>query len=180
MFVELAVVRESRTPHRVEAVFSPDQVRLDARKTSLEVTEPVSGFCELTVLAGDRVRVRGEVKTELTAACSRCLSSFSRPVEKRFDLVYAPDPKVDGGDEINLKYDDLEIGFYRDDRIDVSSVMLEPIFIDLPMKMVCDPACKGLCAQCGINLNTSSCTCRPATDTRWQALAEFKKRLTES
>ena len=91
-----------------------------------------------------------------------------------------PAPQVDGGDEINLKYDDLEIGFYRDERIDLRGVILEPILIDLPMKMVCDPDCKGLCDQCGTNLNTSSCTCEPTSDTRWQALAEFKKRFTES
>ena len=179
MFVELAVIRERRAPHRVEAAFPPDRIRLDPRETSLEVTEPVKGFCELTLLAKDRIRVWGEVKTELTATCSRCLNSFSRPVEKYFDLVYAPDPQVERGDEINLKYDDLEIGFYRNDRIDLSSVMLEPILIDLPMKVVCDPECKGLCDQCGINLNTSSCTCQPTTDTRWQELAEFKKRFTE-
>ena len=180
MFVELAVIRESRTPHRVEVAFPPDRIQLDPRESSLRVTEPVKGFCELALLAEDCVRVRGEVKTELTVTCSRCLSSFSRSVEKHFDLVYVPDPPVEGGDDINLKYDDLEVGFYRDDRIDLSSVMLEPILIDLPMKMVCDPDCKGLCDQCGINLNTSSCTCEPTTDTRWQALAEFKKRFTES
>ena len=180
MFVELAVIRESGSPHRVEAVFPPDQIQLDPRETSLAVTEPVKGLCELTLLAEDRIRVRGEVKTALTAICSRCLSSFSRPVEKYFDLVYAPDPQVEGDDEIHLTYDDLEIGFYRDDRINLRSVMLEPILIDLPMKVVCDPDCKGLCSQCGINLNTSSCSCQPPPDTRWQGLAEFKKRLTES
>jgi len=180
MFVELGVIRESRAPHRVDFAFSPDQIELDSQEISLRVTESVKGYCELTLLAEDRLRVRGEVKTELSAACSRCLSGFSRPVERYFDLVYAPDPQVDGGDDINLKYDDLEIGFYRDDRIDLRSVILEPILIDVPMKMVCDPDCKGLCAQCGINLNTSSCTCEPTTDTRWQELAEFKKRFTES
>ncbi len=180
MFVELAVIRERRSPHRVEVAFSPDQIELDAQEISLQLTEPVKGFCELTLLAEDRIRIQGEVKTELAATCSRCLGGFSRPVEEYFDLVYAPAPQVDGGDEINLKYDDLEIGFYRDERIDLRGVILEPILIDLPMKMVCDPDCKGLCDQCGTNLNTSSCTCEPTSDTRWQALAEFKKRFTES
>ena len=180
MFVELAVVRESRAPHRVEVAFSPDQIELDSQEISFQVTEPVKGYCELTFLTEDRLRVKGEVKTKLAVTCSRCLSGFSRPLEKYFDLVYAPDPQVDGGDDINLKYDDLEIGFYRDDRIDLRGVILEPILVDLPMRTVCDQDCKGLCDQCGINLNTSSCTCESTPDTRWQELAEFKKRLTES
>ena len=180
MFVELAVIRESRTPHRVEVEILPDQVQVDPRETSLRVTEPVRGFCELSIVAENHVRVRGEVTTELTASCSRCLNSFTTAVEKRFNLFYAPDPQAEGNDEVNLKYDDLDTGFYREERIDLNSVMLESIFVDLPMKLVCDPDCKGLCAQCGINRNTSSCDCQPPADTRWQALAEFKKKFTES
>ena len=92
MFVELAVIRERRSPHRVEVAFSPDQIELDAQEISLQLTEPVKGFCELTLLAEDRIRIQGEVKTELAATCSRCLGGFSRPVEEYFDLVYAPGP----------------------------------------------------------------------------------------
>lgn len=177
MFVELAVVRKGRAPHRVDFAFSPDQIPLDPTETSVRLTRKVEGFCELTLLAEDQVRVRGKVKTELTASCGRCLNAFSSPVEKRFDLFYAPDPEVERKDEISLKYDDLELGFYRDDRIDIRNVVMEAVFADLPMKMVCHPDCKGLCPQCGADRNKTTCECRPPVDARWQALSEFKTKF---
>ncbi len=178
MFVELSAIREGGGAHRVEVFFPEDRLALDPGETAPRLKEPINGSCELTLLAGGRVRVRGEVKTKLIEACSRCLSQFSRFIEKSFDLVYAPDPTVAVGPEINLNYDDLEVGFYRGDRIDLSTVVTESILIDLPMKLICSPDCKGLCDQCGTNLNQSDCGCQPIPDARWQGLAEFKKKLT--
>ncbi len=178
MIVELSAITEGGAPRRVDVFFPEDGLQLDPGETSLHLKEPITGSCELTRLAGDRVRVQGEVKTRLSATCSRCLNRFSSTVEQSFDLIYAPDPTLEGGDEINLKYDDLEVGFYRGDKIDLSTVVAEPIFIDLPMKLTCSPDCKGLCDQCGTNLNESECDCQPPPDMRWQALAEFSKKLT--
>lgn len=178
MIVELSAIREGGEPHRVEVFFPEDQLALDSGETELRLKEPITGSCELTLVAGDRVRIKGEVKTRLIASCSRCLSQFSRFIEKSFDLVYVPDPTLEVGPEINLNYDDLEVGFYQGDRIDLGRVVTEPILINLPMKLMCSPDCKGLCDQCGANRNKSDCGCQPVPDARWQGLAKFKKKLT--
>jgi uncharacterized protein len=35
--------------------------------------------------------------------------------------------------------------------------------MDLPIQVLCDPNCRGLCSQCGANLNEGDCGCAPDT-----------------
>lgn len=178
MILEVAAIKEGGTPHRVKIFLSEDQLDLDKSGFSLHLNEPITGFCELTLLSGQRVRVKGAVETKLNIKCDRCLGQFFNPIKKSFDLLYVPDVTVAGTEEVNLNYDDLAVGFYKDGKIDVSRVVLEPIFIELPMKLICSPSCKGLCGQCGANLNEVECNCPSFSDTRWHGLAKFRKKLT--
>jgi uncharacterized protein len=60
----------------------------------------------------------------------------------------------------------------------LEDVLKEQILLALPVKQVCDAACKGLCTQCGTNLNTGSCDCpSPVSDPRWLALEDIRKKL---
>ena len=112
MIVEVAAIKEGGTPHRVKIFLSEDQLDLDKSGFSLHLNEPISGFCELTLLSGQKVRVKGAVETKLNIKCDRCLGQFFNPIKKSFDLLYAPDVSVAGTEEVNLNYDDLELGFY--------------------------------------------------------------------
>jgi uncharacterized protein len=57
-------------------------------------------------------------------------------------------------------------------------VLKEQILLALPVKQVCQPSCKGLCPQCGKNLNVESCDCVTSMpDPRWSALEDIRKKL---
>jgi len=43
--------------------------------------------------------------------------------------------------------------------LDLTPLLREQAWVALPMKPLCRPDCKGLCPQCGANLNLESCTC---------------------
>ena len=45
------------------------------------------------------------------------------------------------------------------DEIDILPFINESIQLSLPMKILCEEACKGLCSQCGTNLNLEICKC---------------------
>jgi uncharacterized protein len=100
-------------------------------------------------------------------------------IEQQFDLEYQPDPEVESEDEeISLTYDELSVGFYRGGQLDLAGVALEQVFLEVPMKPVCKDECKGLCDQCGADLNESPCTCeKTRLDPRLAALASLKKRF---
>jgi uncharacterized protein len=54
------------------------------------------------------------------------------------------------------------------------------MLLAVPIKTVCGDACKGLCPQCGKNLNHGDCQCEPvAEDPRWDALKGLKDKLSK-
>jgi uncharacterized protein len=124
----------------------------------------------------DQFRLVGRVRTELELACSRCLDPFRLPVDVPFDIRFLPAAQADAEDEREVAEEDLETAYYRDDRIDVNEVLREQFYLALPMKPLCREECRGLCPQCGTNLNTGACGCAPAReDPRLAALEQFRK-----
>src|ERR1051325_1801465 len=112
----------------------------------------------------DKFRLEGRVRTELELGCSRCLEGFRLPVDAEFDLRYLPATEMSTDEEREIADDDLETSYYRDDQIDLAELMREQFYLALPMKPLCTAECRGLCPQCGANLNTSACECTPAWD----------------
>jgi len=122
---------------------------------------------------GDRVELEGVLNAEVEFNCDRCLSSTRVPVKQKFDLVYVP--PLGTSDETELVEEDLEVGFYRGQVIDLDDVVREQIELALPMHRLCREECKGLCPECGANLNDARCDCkREPADPRWAALKQFK------
>jgi uncharacterized protein len=110
-----------------------------------------------------RFRLVGTVTTALELTCSRCLEPFSLPVAATFDLRYLPQSE-NVGDEREVKGDEFSESFYRDDVIDLGQLIEEQFYLALPMKPLCSADCKGLCSNCGTNLNVATCDCQ----VRWE------------
>jgi uncharacterized protein len=109
----------------------------------------------------DRFRLVGTVVTELELGCSRCLDPFRLPVAAPFDLRYLPASEASSDAEREVDDEDLETSYYQNDVIDLNELLREQFYLVLPMKPLCRDDCRGLCAQCGTNLNTGSCNCAP-------------------
>jgi uncharacterized protein len=116
----------------------------------------------------DRFRLAGTLVTSLELRCGRCLEPFRLPVDAHFDLRYLPEADATVGDgeseDVELGADDASATFYADDAIDLGDLMREQFYLALPMKPLCRADCKGLCPQCGTNLNTDTCQCQ----VRWE------------
>lgn len=110
----------------------------------------------------ERFRLEGRVRTELELPCSRCLEPFRMSVDAPFDLRYLPASEMATEEEREVQDEDIETSYYRDDRIDLNELMREQFYLALPMKPLCREDCRGLCVQCGTNLNTGTCECAPA------------------
>ena len=101
---------------------------------------------------------------------------LSVPLEKSFELLYVPPLRA--GEEKELGEDDLLIGFYQGETIDVDDLVREQIELALPMAHLCSEECNGLCPNCGANLNHGECTCeKDQPDARWATLIELKSKL---
>jgi uncharacterized protein len=119
----------------------------------------------------DTYRVTGRVETRLALECGRCLDPFEVPVDSTFELRYVPAATNEGEEEREVEEDDLTTAFYQDEQLDLGELMHEQFMLALPMKPLCSEGCKGLCPQCGTNLNKAACDCAPAgKDPRLAAL----------
>jgi uncharacterized protein len=107
----------------------------------------------------DKFRLVGHVTTELELPCSRCLEPFRLPVAAPFDLRYLPVSEASSEAEREVDDEDLETSYYENDAIDLNELLREQFYLVLPMKPLCKEDCRGLCAQCGTNLNTGTCDC---------------------
>lgn len=110
-------------------------------------------------LEGGDVRIRGRLEGRLESRCDRCLEAVEIPLSRDFDLGYRPMSAIAREEEIRVPRDELELGFYSGDSIALADVVTEQVLLALPMKVVCEADCRGLCPVCGANRNLESCHC---------------------
>ena len=125
----------------------------------------------------DKFRLDGHLRTELELPCSRCLEPYRLAVDADFDQRYFPASAASTDPDREVQEDDLETSYYSDDQIDLGELMREQFYLALPMKPLCRDDCRGLCPQCGTNLNTGTCDCSPVwEDPRLAALKAIKEK----
>lgn len=108
--------------------------------------------------AGSEIFVGGTFDAATTAACSRCAEEFDLPSHRRFRYVLAPKAMSDEND-LALRAEDLEFSFYQGDEIDLTPLIREQVLLALAERPLCREECRGLCPQCGANLNEGDCGC---------------------
>jgi len=96
--------------------------------------------------------------------CDRCAASFDYAADVPFEHTLVLSLNDGENDELVL----LD-GF----RWSPDSLIWEDLVLSLPPKLLCRPACAGLCPRCGQNLNEGACACKPQGDPRWAALREL-------
>lgn len=122
----------------------------------------------------DSVFVEGSIDTVIETDCSLCLDKAHIPVSSRFHYTFVP-RRGDVEDEKELTAEDMDVEYYVEETIDLDPIILEQIVLQIPMRVVCRETCRGLCPQCGINLNTSSCSCsNKKIDERLSVLKDLK------
>ena len=172
MKLDLAKIRQAQT--RFDRTFEPSEVQMG--DDAYEVAAPVHLGFDIHK-DQDKFRLVGALRTELELPCSRCLEPFRLPVNATFDQRYLPQAEAAADGETEVAEEDLETSFYRDEQIDLNELLREQFYLALPMKPLCRDDCKGLCPQCGTNLNTGTCECDPGwEDPRLAALKELKAR----
>ena len=124
---------------------------------------------------GHDILVRGNLSGQMELACSRCLASFAAPAAIDFDLLLVPGHPSPGAADEELSPTDLDLDYYTGETVDLESLLREQIILMMPLKPLCDEACKGLCPHCGANLNCETCACpADAVNSPFALLAKLK------
>ena len=96
-------------------------------------------------LNGKAVFTEGTIEYSISTNCSRCLKGiiFHNIVE--FDEEYS-------------ETEDLEDGFrFKKGLVDLTEMVEEKLLLSFPYSVYCKESCKGLCPECGANLNENTC-----------------------
>jgi len=118
------------------------------------------------------VLVTGHAQADLVLACRRCLEPVQTGVSIDFEEEYTATIDVETGLSLPLTEDDDRASLIDDQHIlDLTEVLRQYIVIESTGSGLCRPDCKGLCPECGSNLNLGECECdRSVIDPRWAAL----------
>jgi uncharacterized protein len=157
--------------------------RLEAGSLSLELEVradifPVlrelaaAGECEFTApvavrlnafLVGEMVQVQATIRTELRLTCGRCLTGYTSPLETPCSLTFTRRPPGLSEDALpedkQRDAEDLGLIYFQGEEVDLTEPAQEQIILSLPLRPLCSEACRGLCAQCGADLNQGACRC---------------------
>ncbi|MQC16688.1 MAG: DUF177 domain-containing protein [Chloroflexi bacterium] len=108
--------------------------------------------------------------------CDRCLQLFEAPLHIEFDEEYVVVRDATTGRRTEIDSDDFVIdGTWH---LDLSEAVRQYEESALPIRALCRPDCRGLCATCGQNLNEHECGCdQLATQPQWDALAVLAEQL---
>ena len=143
-----------------------DELALD---DDFKVIGPILGHARMR-RTNQGLLVDGRVDLTLELSCMRCLKKFEQPMHVTFEEQFYPTIDIVTGMPA-AAFDEEEI-FPIDDhhQVDLTEAVRQNMLTALPMVTVCQEDCKGLCAQCGKDLNVGPCDCKPEVDNRWSAL----------
>lgn len=123
---------------------------------------------------GNHVKAKGKIKTAVSLQCVRCLEEFELKVNSSFDVILFPAYMVDSGN-MSLGSDEMEYIFFEDNKINLIKILVEQVNLFIPYNPVCNDDCKGICPNCGENLNYEDCMCDNSTGS-WSLLLDKIKR----
>jgi DUF177 domain-containing protein len=148
--LEVAVEPFTLAAERYEVVPATVPVRLDISRTTA---------------GGYALRLR--FRARLEGPCMRCLQPASQELEVDAREVSIPG----GGEELDSPYVESEV-------LSLDTWVRDAIALLLPQAVLCSPDCKGLCPQCGVDLNLAPPDHEHPRepDPRWAKLAELNRK----
>lgn len=125
---------------------------------------------------GDKVlKIRAESSVTVRIPCSRCLDEvdweFTLDIQRKADMKQSAEDRIKNLDESN---------YITGMDLDTDRLVCDEILIQWPLKVLCKEDCKGICSQCGQNLNHGECDCEKGSlDPRMAAISDIFSKFKE-
>jgi len=138
------------------------------------------GTAELDLYAdGSHAFAAGTFKGSVTVACGRCVTPVKLPIDEKLLVTFMPPAEIpkddtEAEDGAEVAAGDLDVFPFDGDTIDLEPLFREQFVLAIPYAPLCKEDCKGLCFQCGTDLNTGSCACEHPIDPRLAGLKGLK------
>ncbi|MEO8194963.1 MAG: DUF177 domain-containing protein [Gemmatimonadales bacterium] len=160
---------ESEAAH-VDGKLAPDDPVWQAG--DVRPTDPIEVEGRLSAAGPSRFYFSGRLSGETEMGCRRCLTEVGAAVDEEAHFIFSSE----GEDST----DDPDVYPFNPNAtsLDLRPAVRELWLLSVPAFVLCREDCRGFCANCGTDLNTSSCDCTPvATESRWDALRAIRDQL---
>jgi uncharacterized protein len=144
---------------------------LDADVETIQLSGPVT-LKGVATSTGEGIYVQANAKGTIRLVCSRCLSMYDHRFAFNCEGRFDKDPISTISDDENA----IEVFPLEGDSCSLDEMIRHELMLNLPMKPLCRPDCKGFCPACGTDLNKEDCRC---TRPRKEATL-FGKKLLEA
>lgn len=121
------------------------------------------------------VLAQGNLQGEAEVACARCLTGVRVDLDAQVEEVFVPTVDMATGRSIKPEEEDEALWIDEHHILDLTEVLRQDVLLELPAHVLCKEDCRGLCPECGTNLNEASCDCKPDIDPRWSSLTDLLK-----
>jgi len=164
--------RLDETGGKFARAYKIDELTFDEH--DLNLVEPVTVEGRIR-RKGLEVELRGHLRAKAAVSCGRCLKSVELSIELDFTERFTPAVSWKDEEQHELSEADLDLSAFDGEGIELDDLVKEEIMLALPGQTLCRDECKGLCANCGVDLNTGSCDCTTKqVDSRWEKLKDLK------
>lgn len=189
MLVKIEEIRDAGL--EVTEKLSLEQLVPALEGSGFKATEPVAAAVNLRKVSGG-VLLSGRFTAHVEAPCKRCLAEARLDLPMTFTLNLVPAALARGEDVLSedeveekekhqgetggsFSINDADEEVFDGKVIDLEPLVREQVLLALPMNALCREDCRGLCSQCGQNLNEKQCACESKfVDPRFAALKNIK------
>ena len=160
---------ESQAAH-VDGQLAPDDPAWEPG--DVRPVKPVRVEGRLSAAGPSRFYFSGRIKGEAEVPCRRCLIDVTVGVDEEAHFIFSSEGE-DTADDPDVFPFDANAAL-----LDMRPAVRETWLLAVPGFAQCREDCKGLCPNCGTDLNNGTCDCVPVTtESRWDALRSIRDQL---
>ena len=140
--------------------------------------KPLSCKVGLFRQVGDNIYVTADVDTTILVECRRCINPFEVDITTTLGLLFSLGivPQASRGSRQSESDEDAE-RYYDGETLDISEDVRRALVLEIPTWSLCSETCKGLCPECGTDLNTTECACEMTDETSVHASNSLSAQL---
>ena len=138
---------------RYEVSVPPAEIELELEEA--QFVGEIHGQLQLSRRVED-VYAKGSFSTSVEVECRCCVEPFATSISGDIEVQFYPADVAASSDPWQA---DTGERYYLGDTIDLSEEVRQSLILEIPNWPLCSEACKGLCPQCGQNLNVADCDC---------------------
>ena len=160
---------ESEAAH-VDGLLAPeDPVWEDG---DVRPSKPIKVSGRLSAAGPSRFYFSGAISGETEVICSRCLTDVGVSVDEDVHFIFSAEVDDSSDDPDVYPFDPQAV------MLDLRAAIRETWLPAVPGFALCREDCKGLCANCGTDLNTETCDCvSTVREDPWAALRGIRDQL---